>query len=142
MGDRMKKIHLIVMLVSLLLLTTGCIANVRGQKITIQKQVESENNYEDFREVTNRKQVSKAKEIVENADWQDAKVQMDRYADYQFQFPLKNGSQDKIASYLLWVTPSGDNLEIVADSNKYVKLTEQDSATLYEVLTGEALSQR
>ena len=135
-----KNLSLIVMVLSLLLLMTGCIANTQGQKITVQKQVAEDNNYEHFREVTDRKQVSTAIEIVKNADWQNSKVKMDRYADYQFQFPLKNGSQDKIASYLLWIAPNGKNVELVADSHKYVRLTEQDSATLYEILTGEALS--
>ena len=69
------------------------------------------------------------------------KVEMARYADYQFQFPSKNsnGSEDKIASYLLWISPKSENLEIVTDSDRYVKLTKQDSADLYEILTEEEL---
>ncbi len=138
----MKKLRLIAMVLSLLLVTTGCIANAQGQKITVQKQVTEDNNFEGFREITNRKQVRAAIEIVKNADWENVKMEMDRFADYQFAFPLKNGSQDKIASYLLWITPNGKNVEMVAASHKYVKLTEQDSAALYEILTGEALSKQ
>ena len=52
---------------------------------------------------------------------------MVRYADYQFQFPFKNSSENKIAFYSLWVRQNGENLEIVTDSDKCVKLTKQDS---------------
>ncbi|MCS0824786.1 hypothetical protein NX029_12460 [Cytobacillus firmus] len=110
------------------------------QKITVQKRTGEENIFEDFKEVT-QKQVEKAKDIVKNANWENEKVEMARYADYQFQFPSNNSdsSEDKIASYLLWISPNGENLEIVTDSKRYVKLTKQDSADLYEILTGEAL---
>ena len=65
---------------------------------------------------------------------------MERYADYQFQFPLKiRNGDDKLASYLLWVSPNGENVEIVTDGEEYVELPKQDSADLYEILTGEAL---
>jgi len=34
--------------------------------------------------------VEKAIDIVKNANWQNEKVEMERYADYRFQFPSKN----------------------------------------------------
>ena len=88
-----------------------------------------------------KKKVEKAIDIVKNANWENEKVEMARYADYQFQIPSKNsdGSEDKIASYLLWISPNGENLEMVTDIDRYVKLTKQDLADLYEILTGEAL---
>ncbi|MBU8732867.1 hypothetical protein KM915_22915 [Cytobacillus oceanisediminis] len=94
-----------------------------------------------FKEVTKKKQVEKAKDIVRNANWENEKVEMAHYADYHFQFPSNNSdsSEYKIASYLLWISPNGENLEIVTDSERYVKLTKQDSADLYDILTGEAL---
>jgi len=110
-----------------------------GQKITVQKRIGEENAFEEFKEITQRKQVTKAIDIVKNANWENAKVEMARYADYQFQFPSNNSSEDKIASYLLWISPNGENLEIVTDSHRYVKLTKQDSAALYEIITGEEL---
>jgi len=55
----------------------------------------------DFKEITQQKQVTKAIDIVKNANWENAKVEMKRYADYQFQFQSNNNSEDKIASYLL-----------------------------------------
>lgn len=121
----------------ILLVSSGCVNEMIGQKITVQKRTGEENTFEDFKEVTQRKQVTQAIDIVKNANWENAKVEMESYADYQFQF--KNSSEDKIASYLLWISPNGENLEIVTDSDKYVKLTKQDSADLYEILTGEEL---
>jgi hypothetical protein len=85
--------------------------------------------------------VEKEINIVENANWENKKVEKVRYADYQFQFQSKNsdGSDDKIRSYLLWISPNGKNLEMVTDSDRSVKLTKQDSADLYEIFTGEKL---
>jgi len=120
-------------------MTSGCLNEMNEQKITVQKRTGEENIFDDFKEVTQKKQVEKAIDIVKNANWENAKVEMERYADYQFQFPFKNSSEDKIASYLLWISPNGENLEIVNDSDKYVKLTKHDSADLYEILTGEEL---
>ena len=112
------------------------------QKITVQKRTGEENTFENFKEITQQKQVTKAIDIVKNANWENAKVEMARYADYQFQFRSKNSSEDKIASYLLWISPNGKNLEIVTDSHKYVKLTKQDAAELFEIITGEELVKR
>ncbi|WP_449536316.1 hypothetical protein [Ferdinandcohnia sp. Marseille-Q9671] len=137
----MKKIVLFFSLLGVLLLTSGCLSEVNGQKITVQKRSGEENIFEDFKEVTQKKQVKKAIDIVERANWEHAKVEMAGYADYQFQFTPKNGngSEAKIASYLLWISPNGENVELVMDSGRYVKLIEQDSGELYEILTGEAL---
>lgn len=129
-----------------MLVTSGCLDETNGQKITVQKitvqkRTSEENIFEDFREVTENKQVEKAINIIKNAKWENKKVEMVRYADYQFQFPSKNsnGKEDKIASYLLWISPNGQNLEIITESDEFVKLTTQDSAELYGILTGEEL---
>ena len=135
----MKKLLLLLSVLSVLLVSSGCVNEMIGQKITVQNRTGEENIFEDFKEVTQRKQVTKAIDIVKNANWENAKVEMERYSDYQFQFPSKNSSEDKIASYLLWISPNGENLEIVTDSDKYVKLTKHDSADLFEILTGEEL---
>ena len=122
-----------------MLVTSGCLNEMVGQKITVQKRTGEANIFEDYKEVNQKKQVEKANGIIKNANWENKKVEMDRYADYQFQFPFKNSSENKLASYLLWITPNGENLEIITDSDKYVKLTKQDSADLYEILAGEEL---
>ncbi|WP_075617901.1 hypothetical protein [Paenisporosarcina indica] len=136
----MKKILLLFSLLGVLLVSSGCVNEMIGQKITVQKRTGEENIFEDFKEVTQRKQVTKAIDVVKNANWENEKVEMERYADYQFQFPFKNSSEDKIASYLLWISPNGENLEIVTNSDRYVRLTKHDSADLYTILTGEELT--
>ncbi|MFZ0576825.1 MAG: hypothetical protein WAM41_04880 [Psychrobacillus psychrotolerans] len=135
----MKKIILLFSLLGVLLVSSGCVNEMIGQKITVQNRTGEENIFEDFKEVTQKKQVETAIDIIENANWENAKVEMARYADYQFQFPSKNSSEDKIASYLLWISPNGENLEVITDSDRYVKLTKSDSADLYKILTGEEL---
>ncbi|MCY9547168.1 hypothetical protein [Lysinibacillus xylanilyticus] len=135
----MKKIILFFSLLAVMLVNSGCLNEMVGQKITVQKRTGEENIFEDYKEVNQKKQVEKANGIVKNANWENKKVEMARYADYRFQFPFKNSSEDKLASYLLWITPNGENLEIITDSDRYVKLTKQDSADLYEILTGEEL---
>jgi hypothetical protein len=139
----MKKERLIIYFIALLIITSGCVSDVsetKKQKITIQKRFGEENIFEDYKEVTQSKQVQKAIEIVKNAKWENAKVEMARFADYQFQFPFENSKEAKIASYLLWISQNGENLEIVTDSGRYVKLTKNDSANLYEILTGDSLN--
>ncbi|WP_394190381.1 hypothetical protein [Paenisporosarcina quisquiliarum] len=130
---------LLLSVLSVLLVSSSCVNEMIGQKITVQNRTGEENIFEDFKEVTQRKRVTIAIDIVKNANWKNAKVEMQRYADYQFQFPSKNSSEDKIASYSLWISLNGENLEIVTDSDKYVKLTKHDSTDLFEILTGEEL---
>ena len=81
--------------------------------------------------------MTKAIDIVKNANWEDETVNNGSFADYQFQFPSKIDSENKIASYELWINPDGEHLEIVTDGDKYTKLSKDDSANLYEILTGE-----
>lgn len=128
---------LFLSLIAALFVTAGCLNEVIGQKITVQKQTGEENMFEDFNEIQERKQVEIAKDIVKSAKWKKVKVEMSRYADYQFQFPSKNSNENKIASYILWVSPNGENVEIVTESDQYVKLTKDDSATLLEILIGD-----
>jgi hypothetical protein len=135
----LKKIILFFSLLAILLVISGCSNEMIGQKITVQKRTGEENIFEDFNEINQENLVEEAVNIVRIANWEHKKVEMSRYADYQFQFSFKNSRENKITSYLLWVSPNGENLEIVTDSDRYVKLTNQDSANLYEILTGEEL---
>ncbi|MGE7917234.1 hypothetical protein [Lysinibacillus xylanilyticus] len=139
-GSKLKKITLFISLLAVLLIISGCLAEMRGQKITVQKRVGEDEIYEDYKEVTQKKQVQKAMDIVKNANWETTKKDMMRSADFQFQFPFKNSSEGKIASYSLWLSPDDEYLEIVTDSDKYVKLTKPDSEKLYEILIEEKLN--
>ena len=136
-ADKLKKKKLIILLIAFFVLVSGC--SFQAQKVTIQKRTGVENVFEDYREITQRKHVKKAIEIVKNANWEKDKAEMKGFPDYQFQFPFKNDKNTKIASYSLWISQNGENLEIVTDSDRYVKLAKQDSADLYEILVGDTL---
>lgn len=131
---------LFLSLLGVLFIASGCLNEIQGQKITVQKRIGEANFFEEFKEITQKKQVETAIDIVESADWKNVKVDPARYADYQFQFPFKNSSsEDKIASYLLWISLNGENLEIVTENNRCARLTKQDSAEFYEILLAEKL---
>lgn len=136
----MKKAIFISFLILIVVSTSGCLAAIKGQKITIQKQTGDEPIFEPFREVTKRKEVNEAIRIVKNAEWHKLEEERPHSADYQFQFAFKGDADDKIASYSLWVNSEREFLEIVTDTDEYVKLSKQDSASLYRILIGEELN--
>ncbi|HZG12523.1 MAG TPA: hypothetical protein VEZ91_11060 [Kurthia gibsonii] len=123
----------------------GC-SNAIGngeQNIEVQKRIGDENKYEDFKEITNNKQVQKVKEILDDIDWENAKVSMSHPPDYKFGFQYKNTQiEAKAVLYELWISPNNDNVELVIDAeSKYIKLDGNNSAELFEILTGEKLSE-
>ncbi|WP_099355172.1 hypothetical protein [Fredinandcohnia onubensis] len=115
----------------------GC--SNQEQSVEVQKRIGDENNYEDFKLITNHQQVQKIREIIDNIDWETAKVQMARPADYRFAFQFKN--EAKAVLYELWISPNKDKVELIIDAgNKYVQLDRNTSAELFKVLIGEKLS--
>lgn len=133
----MKK-RSVVLLFIVLLMTSGCLFQSNQQMITVQKRVGEGEQFEDFNEITDQKQVKRAIDLVENADWgKKSAAEMSRYADYQFQFPFKNHSRHKISSYNLWVSNDGEQLEITTDGDRYVALDKAKSKELFEILIGE-----
>lgn len=122
----------------------GC-SNVIGdgeQRIEVQMYTGNENNYENFKEVNNKQEVRQVKDIVADIDWENAQVSMVRPADYRFRFSYKNPNVDaKAVLYELWISPNKDKVELVIDAeSKYVQLDKKKSAVLYELITGEKLS--
>ncbi|WP_274307450.1 hypothetical protein [Solibacillus daqui] len=121
---------------------TGCSNEVvnEEQKIEVQIRVDDENNYEDFKEITDNDEVQKVKEIVFDIEWEKAKVQMEHPADYRFIFEYKNPNiEAKVASYNLWISPNNDIVEIVMEEDAYAKLSKENSSILIKILTGENL---
>ena len=122
-----------VILLVLLLIVSGCSEIIKGQYITVQKVLD-EDHYESFNEVTNRKQVRKVRELLDDANWEVLKEDMKGTADYQFQFPFKNGGHDKIMSYYLWISEDRKTVEVTTDSRDYTNFSEEDSGKLLEIL--------
>ncbi|MFJ7976759.1 hypothetical protein ACIQZI_13835 [Peribacillus sp. NPDC096379] len=112
------------------------------QSIKVQKLIGDEYNYEDFKEIINSEQVIKAKEVLNDIDWENAKVEMERPSDYRFGFQYKNPDiEAKAVLYELWISPNKDKVELVIDAeSKYAQLDKNKSAILFEIITGENLS--
>ena len=112
------------------------------QNIEVQKRIGDEYNYEDFKEITNSEKVKKVKEILNDIHWENAKVDMTRPADYRFGFEYENPNiEAKAVLYELWISPNKDKVELVIDAeSKYAQLDKNKSAILFEIITGEKLS--
>ncbi|GIN61224.1 hypothetical protein J27TS8_12170 [Robertmurraya siralis] len=128
------------------ILIAGC-SNPIGseeQNIVVQKRISEENKYEDFKEISDSKQVQQVKEILNDIHWENAKVDMARPADYRFGFQFKNPNiEAKAVLYELWISPNKDKVELVIDAeSKYAQLDKNKSAILFEILTGEKLSEQ
>ncbi|MFB5284895.1 hypothetical protein [Peribacillus sp. Hz7] len=139
-----SKVFIITILMFSLFLVAGCANGIENeeQKIKVQKRIGDENKYENYKEITNNEQVQEVKQILDNVDWRTAKVDMAHPADYRFVFQFKNPEiEAKALSYELWISPNKDKVELVIDAlSKYSQLNEQDSAVLFEILTGKKLS--
>ncbi|MED3572783.1 hypothetical protein [Cytobacillus praedii] len=141
----MKLQKLIIVWVAMLLFfVTGCANGIgnEAQKIEVQKRISDENQFADYKEITNSEQVEGVKKILDNADWENAKVYMVHPSDYRFVFQYKNPEiEAKAVLYELWISPNKDKVELVKDAlSKYSQLNEEDSAILFEILTGKKLS--
>ena len=124
------------------MLLVGCSNDLQNteQSIVVEKRIGDENNYEDFREVTDNEQVQKLLEILKDANWIDAEMEMNSHPDYRFAFRFKNPNiEAKAVLYELWITPNNDKVELIG-ANQYVKLDKGKSAELFEIVTGEKLT--
>jgi len=126
----------------IIFLVAGCSTNEeQKQKIEVQIRVGNEAKYEDFKEVIDNEQVVKVKRILDDTDWENTVVDMARLADYQFFFEYMNKDieGDKL-QYLVWISPNKDKLEVVRGNDEYAQLTRENSAILFEGITGKKLT--
>ncbi|MFT8322462.1 MAG: hypothetical protein ABF649_16335, partial [Bacillus sp. (in: firmicutes)] len=98
-----------------------------------------ENEYEEFKKITNTKQVQEAKELLDAINWKNTKTEMTLPADYRFFFSFKTPEiEAKTVLYQLWISPNKDKVELVIHAeNKYVQLDKNTSAELLRILTGK-----
>lgn len=142
----MKNIKYFIAIIGIIsIYLVGCSNAIENdeQKIEVQKRIGDENKYEDFKEITNNEQVQKVKEILDDIDWENAKVSMIHPPDYKFGFQFKNPKiEAKAVLYELWISPNKDKIELVIDAeSKYIQLNKKNSAELFEILTGGKLSE-
>ncbi|MCM3161346.1 hypothetical protein KDJ21_020650 [Metabacillus litoralis] len=100
------------------------------EKSFIVEERQSE-GYIDLKEVVKPDEIRTVVKILENVEWQeDIKVQMALPPEYRFSLGSIN--------YAIWVTPTEDRLEIIAEGqSKYIKLPIRDSEILYKIITGK-----
>jgi hypothetical protein len=123
--------------------TTGVANGIKNedQFIKAQKRVGNESNFEEFRKITNGKQVHKVKEILNELKWEYAKRDTLQPPDYQFVFQPKDPKVKVHAIlYKIWITPDNDRLVIGRGDNQYaLQLTKEQSEVLFEIISGEKL---
>lgn len=138
----MKSMRLFICIIGVvLLLAAGCSNDLQHaeESLVVEKRIGNENNYKEFRENVNTKQVQRIKEIVKNADWIQEETEIVSYPDYKFSFRFTNPNVEaKAVLYQLWITPDKKNVEITSD-NGYGKMDEVLSVELFELITGETL---
>ncbi|MEH7402666.1 hypothetical protein V7148_16930 [Gottfriedia acidiceleris] len=118
----------------------GCSKEVETEKQKILVQKHNNHKFENYREVTIDKDVLKAQEIFRNSDWKVLDTKIYRQPEYELVFQFKNPDiQVKQILYRVWVN-SSDNMLEITKSGRYVQLSKVDSATLYEIITGEKLA--
>ncbi|MGD6892654.1 hypothetical protein [Bacillus mobilis] len=126
-----------------ILIITGC-SNVlenEGQRIQVQKNI-GDNEYKDFKVVTDNNEVSQVKKILNDTTFENNKVEMSRPADYHFIFQFKNPKiEAKAVLYQIWISPNKDKVEIISGDNQYAQLEEKNAATLFQIVTGEKLAE-
>ncbi|MGG3927885.1 hypothetical protein ABET51_18140 [Metabacillus fastidiosus] len=111
------------------------------QEIEVQKRVGNDYNYEDFRNITDAKQVRKVNEILNESDWEKVKIEMSRAPDYQFVFQFKNPDiKSKAILHKIWVSSDKDTIQILKQDNQYTQLTNENAATLLEIIIGDNLN--
>ncbi|MEY2305754.1 hypothetical protein [Bacillus tropicus] len=137
----MKDRNLSVVFITIVIfIVTGC-SNIIGnedQTIKVQKRVND--TYEDLKVVTDNKQVRQVKKILNDAHFENKKVEMSRPADYHFIFQFKNPKiEAKAVLYQIWISPNKDKIEIIAGNSQYVQLEGENAATLFQIVTGEKL---
>ncbi|WHY85734.1 hypothetical protein QNH39_24530 [Neobacillus novalis] len=84
-----------------------------------------------MKNISDTETINKVLSVLRNADWENAKVSISRPPD----FKINN-------LYDIWISPQNNRLEVVIEGeNKYVKLSKKGSQVLYEIITGEKLSE-
>ncbi|MED2185943.1 hypothetical protein [Bacillus wiedmannii] len=126
-----------------ILIITGC-SNISGnedQRIQVQKHI-GDNEYEDLKVVKDNNEVLQVKKILNDITFENKKVEMSRPADYHFIFQFKNPKiEARAVLYQIWVSPNKDKIEIKTGDNRYAQLEGKHAATLFQIVTGEKLTE-
>ncbi|WP_163537273.1 hypothetical protein [Gracilibacillus sp. YIM 98692] len=99
--------------------------------LTVKERVENNDDFQLINEVEDEDKVRMIIDIFNNVNWD---------TDTHRDMPLPHY---RLNNYDIWVTPSGDMLEIINQSNDYyVRLSKENSEVLFEIITGKELKSR
>jgi len=101
--------------------------------IIVHKRIGDDGHqYDTFAKITNNEQIVEIEKLLGEIQWQNAKVLMSRTPDYTIN--LQNDKSSFTTS--LWISTSQEIVELVIrEQNKYVRLDEEKSSILLELLT-------
>ncbi|MGD6968753.1 hypothetical protein ACQCVP_20245 [Rossellomorea vietnamensis] len=140
-----KRKLLLALFILFTMLATGCSNDVSNeeQNIEVRERIYPDTNeYRNLNEISNNEQVRQVRDILNDAQWEEKVVDMARLADFRFTFQFKDPNiEAKPIIHELWISPTLETVEIIKGQSEYTHLNEKDSAILYEVLTGEKLSE-
>ena len=124
----------------LIILLSGCLSNDEFY-IVVEKRMGESANYEEFRSVTNNKQIERVNEIVGEIKWENGNLDI-RPADYRYSGQSQNpDAVIKSISYDLWINSDNDKVELIVSpsEDKYHKLNSNDkrSGELFEILISD-----
>lgn len=136
----LKKNYILIAVISLIFVT-GCSDDSNEEAIEqntqVEKPLDDKNDYESTIKITDDKQAEQIKAILNNIEWENAKVEMVAPPDYNFKLVIET----EVTSYNLWISPNKNKIEITIPYNhKYAQVNEKTSAELFELLTGNKLS--
>ncbi|OZM57786.1 hypothetical protein CIB95_05315 [Lottiidibacillus patelloidae] len=149
----MSKHLLIVATLTFLLIISGCSGKVydpdhvpiEGNSIVVQKLSDDKKHYENIMTIEKRGRVEGIKKILTKVTWEKQNTDKSLLADYRIIISLKD-SKCTGTPYAIIVSPNREYIEIIKEDgcnqsvDPYARLSEEDSATLFKLLTGEQLN--
>ncbi len=131
----------LVMISIYIFIITGCSIGLENeeQRIEVHKNI-GDNEYEDFKVVTDNNEVMQVKKILKDTTFlKIKKVEMSRPADYHFVFQFKNPKiEAKAVLYQIWISPNKDKVEIISGGNRYAQLEEKMRLLCFGLLQGKS----
>ncbi|MFC5465485.1 hypothetical protein [Lederbergia graminis] len=134
----MEKTKYVIGIIIITLFMVAC--SYQEQEIKVFQRIGSENKYEVMKVITDKEQVQTVRKMIDNINWEIVKFQMERPPDYKFAFQPTNAEVDvKTIQYQLWISPNKDKVGLHGGS-RYYQLNKENSAIIFEILTGEKIS--
>ncbi|MGM9922627.1 MAG: hypothetical protein ACI35R_00080 [Bacillus sp. (in: firmicutes)] len=126
------RIFSMAFIIASLLLLAGC-SYLNANTITMQKHLKGKNYmYIAYKEKLDEKIVSHVASILDESEWTEKEMDIDRRADYIFYFNQRK-SGEKIKVYSLWLID--DSEIIIKEKKKFTALTEEQAKSFYDVIS-------